>query len=111
MINTPEGKRGRGRPKKSLDEVIREDMKIVGLTDDLVQDRRFWRDKIKILDRRESTRSGLLVAVAFSYVVFVCRLYFLLGSDSICLPLIAKVCCLPLFLRLIASATCPFNLS
>ena len=28
-INVPEGKRGRGRSKKSLDEVIREDLKIV----------------------------------------------------------------------------------
>ena len=54
-INIPEGKRGRGRPKKSLDEVIREDLKIVGLTEDLTQDRRLWRDRIKILDRRETS--------------------------------------------------------
>jgi len=40
MINIPAGKRGRGRPKKSLDEVIREDLKVVGLTEDLAQDRR-----------------------------------------------------------------------
>ena len=49
-INIPEGKRGRGRPKKSLDEVIKEDLRVVGLTDDLVQDRKLWQDKIKILD-------------------------------------------------------------
>ena len=55
MINIPGGKRGRGRPKKSLDEVIREDLKVVGLTEDMAQDRRMWRDRIKILDRREST--------------------------------------------------------
>jgi len=55
MINIREGKRGRGRPKKSLDEVIREDMKVIGLTQDLAQDRRLWWDRIKILDRREST--------------------------------------------------------
>ena len=55
MIDIPEGKRGRGRSKKSLDKVIREDLKVVGLTEDLTQDRKQWRDRIKILDRREST--------------------------------------------------------
>jgi len=54
-INTPEGKTGRGRPKKSLNEVIRADLKVVGLTEDMAQDRRLWREKIKILDRREVT--------------------------------------------------------
>ena len=54
-INIPEGRRGRGRPKKSLDEVIREDLKVVGLTEDMVQDRKLWRDRIKVLDRGEST--------------------------------------------------------
>jgi len=34
-INTPVGKRGRGRAKKSLDEVIREDLKVGGLTKDM----------------------------------------------------------------------------
>ena len=29
MINVPEGKRGRGRSNKNLDEVIREDLKVV----------------------------------------------------------------------------------
>ena len=33
MINIPKGKRGRGQPKKSLDEVIREDLKVVRLTE------------------------------------------------------------------------------
>ena len=55
MIDITGGKRGRGRPKKSLDEVNREDMKVVGLTEDLAQDRRLWQDRIKILDHREST--------------------------------------------------------
>jgi len=39
-INIPEGKRGTGQPKKNLDEVIREDLKVVGLTEDMAQDRR-----------------------------------------------------------------------
>jgi len=34
-INIPEGKRGKGRPKKSLDEVIREDLKVVGLMENM----------------------------------------------------------------------------
>ena len=38
---------------KSLDEVIKEDLKVVGLTEDLAQDRKFWRDRIRILDLRE----------------------------------------------------------
>ena len=40
MINILEGKRGRGQLKKSLDDAIREDSKVVGLTEDLTQDRR-----------------------------------------------------------------------
>ena len=55
MINIPEGKRGRGRPKKSLDEVIKEDLKVTGLTEDLAQHRKLLQDRIKILYRREST--------------------------------------------------------
>ena len=52
-INIPGGKRGRGRPKKSLDEVIWEDLKVVGLSEDLAQDRRLWQDRIKILDHKD----------------------------------------------------------
>ena len=52
-INTPVGKRRRGRTKNSLDEVIREDLKVVGLTKDMTQDRRLWQRGIKILDYRE----------------------------------------------------------
>jgi len=40
MIDAPGSKRGRGRPKKRLDEVVREDLKAVGLTEDMAQDRR-----------------------------------------------------------------------
>ena len=50
LIDLPGGKRGRGRPKKSLDEVIREDLKVVGLSEDLTQDRRLWRERNRILD-------------------------------------------------------------
>jgi len=40
LIDLSGGKRGRGRPKKSLDEVIGDDLKVVGLSEDLAQDRR-----------------------------------------------------------------------
>ena len=51
-INPPGGKRGRGRPKKSLEEVVREELRVVGLTEDMARDRSLWRDKIKVPDRR-----------------------------------------------------------
>jgi len=50
-INIPVGFRGRGRPKKSLDEVVGGDLKVVGLTEDMAQDRRLWQDRIKIFDQ------------------------------------------------------------
>ena len=52
-INPPGGKRGTGRPKKSLEEVVREDLRVVGLSEDMAQDRRLWRDRIKVSDCRE----------------------------------------------------------
>jgi len=33
--------------------VNREDLKVIGLTENMAQDKRLWRDKIKILGRRE----------------------------------------------------------
>ena len=45
-------KRGRGRPKMSWDVVIRSDMKFMGLTEDMAQDRNMWRSRIKIVDHR-----------------------------------------------------------
>ena len=54
-INIPIRIRGRGRPKKKLDVVIREDLKVVGSTEDMAQDRRLWRDRIKTVDSGEST--------------------------------------------------------
>ena len=39
-INISEGKIGKGRLKRSLDEVIRKDLKVVGLTEDIAQDMR-----------------------------------------------------------------------
>ena len=45
-------KRGRGRPKMSWNEVIRSNMKFMGLMKDMVEDRNMWRSKIKIVDHR-----------------------------------------------------------
>ena len=51
-IDITKGRRGRGRLKKSLDKVIREDLKAVGLTEDMAQDRKSCRDRIKTLNHR-----------------------------------------------------------
>ena len=40
MIVPPGGKRGSGRPKKCLEEVVREDLRVTGLMEDMAQDRR-----------------------------------------------------------------------
>jgi len=45
-------RRGRGQPKMSWNEVIRGDMKCLGLTEDMVQDRNLWRSNIKMVDHR-----------------------------------------------------------
>ena len=52
-INIPGGKRGNGRSKKNLNEVIREDLKVVTLMEDMSHDRRLWQDIIRILDHRK----------------------------------------------------------
>jgi len=54
-INISGGRRGMGRPKKSLGEVIREDLKVTGLSEDMAQDRKLWRDRIKTVDHGVST--------------------------------------------------------
>jgi len=43
-------RRGRGRPKTSWNTVIRSDMKCLGLTEDMAQDRNTWRVRIRIID-------------------------------------------------------------
>ena len=52
MIDPPGGKRGKGRPKKCLEEVIREDPRVVDLTEDMAQASRLWQDRIKVFDCR-----------------------------------------------------------
>jgi len=43
-------KRCRGRPNKSLSEVIRDDLKTLGLVEDMAQDKTLWRSRIKVAD-------------------------------------------------------------
>jgi len=43
---------GRGRPKTSWNTVIRSDIKCMGLTEDMAQDRNLWRSKIKLVDHK-----------------------------------------------------------
>ena len=45
-------KRGRGRPKKSWQEVIKYGLKFIGLTEDMAQDRSLWRSRIKVRNHR-----------------------------------------------------------
>jgi len=47
MINLIQCRRGRWRPKMSWSEVIRGDLKCIGLTEDMAQDRKLWRAKIR----------------------------------------------------------------
>ncbi|XP_019256336.1 PREDICTED: uncharacterized protein LOC109234728 [Nicotiana attenuata] len=42
-------RRGRGRSKKYWGEVIRQDMALLQLTKDMIQDRRVWRSKIRVI--------------------------------------------------------------
>ena len=47
-IECPDYRRSRGRPKKSWSEVIRHDLKTLGLVEDMAHDRKLWRARIKV---------------------------------------------------------------
>jgi len=53
MINLSHCRRGRGRPKVSWSKVIRSNLKSIGLTEDMAQDRNLWRSRIKVVDHRQ----------------------------------------------------------
>ncbi|VFQ76780.1 unnamed protein product [Cuscuta campestris] len=42
------GSRGRGRPKKNWEEVIRQDLGLLDLTEDMALDRNLWRTRIRV---------------------------------------------------------------
>jgi len=50
--------------------VIREDLKVAGLTEDVAQDRRLWRDRIKILDLKEVASQLSFVCVMIGWLLF-----------------------------------------
>ena len=43
-------RRGRGRPKKSWREVIKRDLTLVGITEDMAMDRTQWRNAIRVVE-------------------------------------------------------------
>ena len=45
-----QGQRGRGRPRKTLEETLRKDLEYLDLTEDMTHDRTQWRSKIHITD-------------------------------------------------------------
>ncbi|CAN6700901.1 unnamed protein product [Malus baccata var. baccata] len=45
-----QGRRGRGRPRKTLEETLKKDIEYLDLTEDMTQDRAQWRSKIHIAD-------------------------------------------------------------
>jgi len=52
VINLTRCRRGRVRSKTSWNAVIKSDTKLMGLTEDMAQDRNLWRSMIKIIDHR-----------------------------------------------------------
>ena len=52
-LDRPDYKRSRGRPKKSWSEVIRHDLKTLGLVEDMAYDKRLWWSGIKVADCRQ----------------------------------------------------------
>jgi len=53
-------RRSRGRPKKSWREVIRHDLRTLGLVEDMAQDRKFWRARIKVKGFSDSWLASFL---------------------------------------------------
>ncbi|XP_070050414.1 uncharacterized protein [Nicotiana tomentosiformis] len=76
-------RRGRGRPKKYWGEVMRQDMALLQLTEDMTLDRRVWRSRIKV--------EGIVfyVAIIWYYLSFISPFFFSLPSFFIpCFPLL-----------------------
>ncbi|KAM1252567.1 hypothetical protein ACFX13_041395 [Malus domestica] len=45
-----QGRKGRGRPRKTLEETLRKDLEYLDLTEDMTQNRAQWRSRIHIAD-------------------------------------------------------------
>jgi len=51
-LDGPDYRRIRGRSSRSWSEVIRYDLRTLGLVEDMSQDRRFWTSRIKVAECR-----------------------------------------------------------
>ncbi|KAM1100189.1 hypothetical protein ACFXTH_000118 [Malus domestica] len=49
-IREVQGRRGRGRPRKTLEETLRKDLEYLDRTEDMTQNRAQWRSRIHIAD-------------------------------------------------------------
>ncbi|KAM1124774.1 hypothetical protein ACFX2B_039659 [Malus domestica] len=49
-IREVHGRRGRGRPRKTLEETLRKDLEYLDRTEDMTQNRAQWRSRIHIAD-------------------------------------------------------------
>ncbi|RXI09379.1 hypothetical protein DVH24_033996, partial [Malus domestica] len=50
IVTMAKGRRGRGRPRKTLEETLRKDLEYLDLTEDMTQNRAQWRSRIHIAD-------------------------------------------------------------
>ena len=51
ILGTSTRRRGRGRPKKRWGEVIKQDLAMLLLTEDMALDRKKWRSRIRVDER------------------------------------------------------------
>ena len=63
-INLMYCRKKRGRLKMSWNDVIRGDLKFLGLAEDMVQDRNVWRSKLKMVDHRQRASYPIVWASA-----------------------------------------------
>ncbi|KAM2855648.1 hypothetical protein PS2_000098 [Malus domestica] len=49
-IREVQGRRGRGRPRKTLEETLRKDLEYLDRTENMTQNRAQWRSRIHIAD-------------------------------------------------------------
>ncbi|KAM1975200.1 hypothetical protein ACFX15_040005 [Malus domestica] len=60
-----QGRRGRGRPRKTLEETLRKDLEYLDLTEDRTQDRAQWRSKIHIANPTQRFMATTAAVISF----------------------------------------------
>ena len=63
---TVEGLRRRGRPKRTWDEQIKQDMRDLHLSEDMTCDRIYWRRRIRIVDFRQNYSFSMMQESSFT---------------------------------------------